>query len=54
MEINFDSWWIPDGMITNGSSFLLKMIGSPSDTKEQDLVRWFKKWYLICDWKYSS
>lgn len=43
MGTNFDSWWIPDVIKTNGSAFLIKMIGSPSGTREQDIVTWFKK-----------
>ena len=42
MGIKFESWWIPIKIITYGSTLEMRLIGSPSGTKEQDIVAWLK------------
>ena len=42
MGIKFESWWIPIKIMTYGSTLEMRLIGSPSGTKEQDIVTWLK------------
>ncbi len=43
LGIDFDSWWIPEKVKRNDSTLNLELIGSPSGTREQDIVTWLKQ-----------
>ncbi|BHH82361.1 hypothetical protein [Desulforhopalus sp. 52FAK] len=43
MGVQFDSWWIPETIMTNGCAIIFKLIGSPSGTREEDIVTWLNK-----------
>jgi len=40
--VKFESWWIPIKINRNGPVLEIKLIGSASVTKEQDIVTWLK------------
>jgi hypothetical protein len=38
----FDSWWLVQSVVRDGSSLEIELVGSPSGTDEQDFVTWIK------------
>lgn len=43
MGISFDSWWVVEKIERSDNTINISMSGSPSGTKEQDIITWFRK-----------
>lgn len=43
MGISFDSWWVVEKIECLDNTINISLSGSPSGTKEQDIITWFRK-----------
>jgi hypothetical protein len=43
MGISFDSWWVIEKIMRSDNIINISLSGSPSGTKEQDIITWFRK-----------
>jgi hypothetical protein len=42
MGLDFDSYWLPQIVTRENKVLSIKLIGSPSDSEEQDIITWLK------------
>jgi hypothetical protein len=42
IDIEFDSMWYPQSIELVGSTIYVDLVGSPSETSEQDIITWIK------------
>ncbi len=47
MGVDFDSWWIVEVVKRTDNTLYLEMIGSPSGTREQDIITWLNLYRAI-------